>query len=90
MSYKSYLKQIKMITSQSNQYNSSTVKSSTYNHEHKTLMVHFSHASYLYEGVSVEDYNNFATADSQGRALNDFIKPKYNGTKINEISEVKL
>ena len=77
-----------MINSQSNYYNSSTVKASTYNYGHKTLMIHFDHASYLYEGVSVEDYNSFATADSQGRALNEFIKAKYEGVKINEVNQV--
>ena len=73
-----------MIKSQSNHYNSSTVVASTYNYEHKTLMVHFSHASYLYEGVEEVDYNLFATATSQGKALNEFIKAKYTGVKVHE------
>ena len=76
-----------MITSQTNQYNSSTVKSSSYNYEHKVLTVHFDHATYVYENVSVEDYVFFASASSQGRSLNEFIKGKYEFQKINEIKE---
>jgi hypothetical protein len=77
-----------MVTSQINHYESSTVKSSAYNYTHKTLTVHFNHATYVYENVSVEDYNAFATASSQGRALNEFIKAKYEGLKINETQKV--
>lgn len=79
-----------MVKSQSNQYTSSTVKSSTYNYEHKTLVVHFSHASYMYQGVEVSDYQAFATADSQGKALNDFIKPGYPGQRMSEAQEPVL
>lgn len=77
-----------MVVTQTNHYNSSTVKSSSYNYEHKILTVHFDHATYVYENVSVEDYNAFATASSQGRALNEFIKAKYEGLKINETKKV--
>lgn len=77
-----------MVTQQTNHYNSSTVKSSAYSYEHKTLVVHFSHASYVYEGVKEEDYVSFATATSQGKALNEFIKANYEGVKINEDKKV--
>ena len=78
-----------MVTVQRNEYNSSTVKSSSYNYEHQILTVHFSHATYIYEGVSVEDYNKFATAKSQGIALNETIKGKYTFQKINEVKKVE-
>ena len=78
-----------MVTSQINHYESSTVKSSAYNYTHKTLTVHFNHATYVYEGVSVEDYNSFSTASSQGRALNEYIK-KYDFQKINETKKVSV
>ena len=76
-----------MVTVQRNEYNSSTVKSSSYNYEHQTLTVHFSHATYIYDAVSAEDYNKFATAKSQGIALNDFIKGKYSYEKVNEVKK---
>lgn len=72
-----------MITSTHSNYNSSTVKSAAYNVEHKTLTVHFNHASYLYKDVELTDWNLFNMADSQGKALNEFIKPKYEFEKIN-------
>ena len=72
-----------MITSTHSNYNSSTIKSAAYNVEHKTLTVHFNHASYLYKDVELADWNLFNMADSQGKALNEFIKPKYEFEKIN-------
>jgi len=53
------------------------------------LTVHIDHATYVYEGVSVEDYNSFSTASSQGRALNEYIK-KYDFQKINETKKVSV
>lgn len=76
-----------MVLTQSNTYDSSTVKSSSYNFKEKTLTVHFDHASYVYYGVSSEDYTDFAIADSQGRALNEFIKGTYEYEKINETKQ---
>jgi len=76
-----------MITTTHSNYNSSTVKSATYNVEHKTLTVHFSHATYVYEGVELTDWNLFNMADSQGKALNQFIKGKYEFNKINETKQ---
>lgn len=72
-----------MITTTHSHYDSSTVKSAAYNVEHKTLTVHFNHASYIYKDVELTDWNLFNTADSQGRALNEVIKPNYEFEKIN-------
>jgi hypothetical protein len=74
-----------MIKSLIAQYDSSTVQSAAYNYEHKTLTVHFNHASYLYKGVSAADFEAFHTAESQGKSLNEVIKPKYSFEKINEV-----
>lgn len=76
-----------MIISTISQYDSSTLKSAAYNYKHKTLTVHFNHASYVYNGVSSEDFEAFNGAESQGKALNEVIKGKYDYEKINE--EVK-
>ena len=78
-----------MIKVQNNTYDSSTVVSSSYNYEHKTLTVHFNHATYVYENVEVVDYVAFANAQSQGRALNEFVKGKYSFEKINEVKKVE-
>lgn len=72
-----------MITKARSEYNSSTVKAAAYDVEHKTLTVHFNHASYLYKDVKLTDWNLFNMADSQGKALNEFIKPNYEFEKIN-------
>ena len=45
-----------MITSTICQYDSSTLTSAAYNFKHKTLTVHFNHASYVYHEVDVQDY----------------------------------
>lgn len=78
-----------MIKVQNNTYDSSTVVSSSYNYEHKTLTVHFNHATYVYQNVEVVDYVAFANAQSQGRSLNEFIKGKYAFEKINEDKKVE-
>jgi len=78
-----------MIKVQNNTYDSSTVQSSSYNYEHKTLTVHFNHATYLYKDVEVVDYVAFANAQSQGRSLNETIKGKYSFEKINEDKKVE-
>lgn len=71
-----------MIKSTISHYNSSTLKSAAYNYEHKTLLVHFNHDSYLYKDVEATDWNLFNLAESQGKALNQFIKGKYEFEKI--------
>jgi hypothetical protein len=74
-----------MIKSTHSQYNSSTLTSAAYNYEHKTLTVHFNHGSYVYYGVEAKDFESFNSAESQGKALNEFIKGKYEYEKINEV-----
>lgn len=78
-----------MITVQNNTYNSSTVEASSYNYKEQILTVLFNHATYVYYDVDVEAYNKFATADSQGRSLNEFIKGKFRFEKINEDKKVE-
>jgi|TARA_B100001057_G_scaffold397776_1_gene408056 hypothetical protein len=73
-----------MITSTICQYDSSTLTSAAYNFKHKTLTVHFNHASYVYHDVDVQDWHSFNNAESQGKALNEFIKGKYEYHKVNE------
>jgi hypothetical protein len=72
-----------MIKTQINTYNSSMITGSSYNFEHKILTVHFNGATYVYEGVDPETYSQFANAESQGRALNEHIKGKFEFSKIN-------
>lgn len=75
-----------MIKTTISQYDSSTIKSAAYNYEHKTLTVHFNHASYLYSNVEASDFEAFNSAQSQGKALNEFIKGKYEFNKIHEVT----
>ena len=74
-----------MKKSQINFYKSSTDKQSTYDYTTNELSVFFENTLYIYNNVSVEDYKKFADADSQGVALNEFIKGKYEFNKV-EIS----
>lgn len=71
-----------MIRSQTNTYDSSTVEASTYDYTRQELFVTFKHATYLYLQVTKEDYELFCGAESQGKALNQFIKPKYEAQKL--------
>jgi hypothetical protein len=71
-----------MIKTQSNQYDSSTIESSEYNFDNKKLCIIFKHATYVYLEVEYEDYFFFSTAESQGIALNTYIKGKYVFTKV--------
>ncbi|MDC0008831.1 KTSC domain-containing protein [bacterium] len=73
-----------MITTTHSHYDSSTLKSAAYNYKQKTLTVHFNHASYVYKDVEASNWNLFNLAESQGKALNEFIKPNYEFEKINE------
>ena len=72
-----------MIKTQTNVYDSSTIEASTYDYKTKDLIVTFKHASYVYQEVKESDYVEFSTADSQGRALNQFIK-QYKYSKVEE------
>jgi uncharacterized protein YhjY with autotransporter beta-barrel domain len=71
-----------MITKTKNTYDSSLVKESEYDFKTKELEITFPSALYIYHGVSVEDYNEFAGSESQGKSLNTVIKGKYEFTKL--------
>lgn len=75
-----------MITKQKNNYNSSTVTRSCYFFDSKELYVEFNQTTYLYKNVSLADYKAFAMAESQGKALNKFIKGKYNYEKVEDLN----
>lgn len=73
-----------MIKVQTNKYDSSTVKASSYDYATKDLIVVFEHASYIYKNVDVVDYLAFANDKSQGIALNNVIKGKYEFEKCED------
>ena len=73
-----------MITSTTSNYKSSTINSATYNATDKTLTIVFKWATYVYEAVDVESWDKFNKADSQGKALNQFIKGNFEYTKYEE------
>ncbi len=73
-----------MIKSQTNIYDSSTIKASTYEYESKNLYVVFVHATYRYTEIPEEVYQEFANAKSQGISLNSLIKGKYKYEKLEE------
>ena len=72
-----------MKTSTSSNYDSSTIKSASYNYQHKTLAVQFNNSTYVYLDVEPADFDTFNNAESQGIALNEVIKPKY---QFNQLS----
>jgi hypothetical protein len=71
-----------MKTSTSSTYDSSTVVSASYNYQFKTLAVQFEGATYVYLDVEPADFDTFNNAESQGIALNEVIKPKYQFNKL--------
>ena len=73
-----------MIKTQTNIYDSSTVKASTYEFESKNLYVVFGHATYRYIEVPANVYKIFADAESQGFVLNELIKGKFEFVKLEE------
>lgn len=66
-------------------YKSSTIEGSSYTYLTKDLIVLFKHATYVYENVELEDYEKFRDAESQGSAINKYIK-KYNYKKTEQLS----
>ena len=58
-------------------YESSTIKSSEYNFKTTAFTIFFHNNVYDYCDVSIEDYQKFRDADSQGKSLNEIIKGKY-------------
>ncbi len=73
-----------MVTSTTSHYTSSTINSATYNFADKTLTVVFKWATYVYEAVDAETWVKFNSADSQGKALNEFIKGSFEYAKYEE------
>ena len=73
-----------MITSTTSHYTSSTINSATYNFTDKTLTVVFKWATYVYEAVDAASWAKFNSADSQGKALNEFIKGEFEYAKYEE------
>lgn len=65
-------------------YNSSTVEKALYNTTTKELTVYFKNGTYVYHNVSQSDFEAFDQAQSQGQALNEYIKPKYTYTQLKE------
>lgn len=73
-----------MITTTTSHYKSSTINSATYNFADKTLTIVFKWATYVYEAVDVDSWNKFNEADSQGKALNEYIKGEFEYAKYEE------
>jgi hypothetical protein len=69
-------------------YESSNVLASKYDQTNKKLAVIYgSGQQYLYHNVTLEDYNKFESADSQGSAIHKYIK-KYKSEKSENIVDV--
>jgi|TARA_B100000768_G_C11258191_1_gene367457 hypothetical protein len=77
-----------MRTSTLSYYDSSTLTHAAYNFTTKELTVHFNHATYIYEAVTLEDFLLFEGAKSQGKALNEFIKPNYEFSKVDPVGSL--
>ena len=70
-------------TSETVFYESSTISSSQYEYKKNVLLVIFkSGNTYVYKDVDYMNYEKFASAESQGKALNEFIKPNYEYTLL--------
>jgi hypothetical protein len=66
-----------------NEYESSTLDSTMYLADSKTLIVTFKNGtSYSYKDVDGETYTQFVLSESHGSALNKLIKNKFETTKI--------
>ena len=64
---------------------SSMIGSSNYNPETGELVVTFKGGqSYKYENVLTEDYQQFIDGESAGKAFNQFIRPTYTSTKLDQ------
>jgi hypothetical protein len=66
-----------------NEYDSSTLDTTMYLVDSKTLIVTFKNGtSYSYKDVDSETYSEFVLSKSHGSALNKLIKNKFETTKI--------
>ena len=65
-------------------YDSSNIASSSYDTNNHTLFITFvkGNLMYKYDNVNPEDYNQFQSAESTGKAFIEFIKNKYTGEKV--------
>ena len=73
-----------MVISITSRYKSSTIDWATYNIADRTLTINFKWATYVYEAVDLDTWNKFNMADSQGKALNEFIKGEFEYAKYEE------
>lgn len=64
-------------------YDSSMIHSSNFNYDTKELKVEFrGGTTYVFNSVDHLDYVAFANSSSIGKAFNEFIRYRYDGTKI--------
>ena len=67
---------------------SSMIGSSNYNPENGELLVTFKGgATYKFDNVLTEDYQQFIDGESAGKAFNQYIR-KYTGTKIEDYQQI--
>lgn len=64
---------------------SSMIDSTSFDQETLELIIKFkAGTSYTFNEVLTEDYQNFIEGESAGKAFNQFIRSKYQGTKLEE------
>ena len=71
-----------MVLTLTNTYDSSTIVSTKYTLKTGVLEVSFKHATYEYPAVTRDEYESFVNAKSQGKALNEIIKPDRSFRKL--------
>ena len=60
------------------EYDSSSILKSIYNFKTNELVIHFKIGTgYSYEGVDLNDYQEFSQAESIGKSFHQFIRGKY-------------
>ena len=73
-----------------NLYDSTNVLASKYDKTKRKLAVIFgSGQQYLYHDVTLEDYKKFVNEDSQGKAINKYIK-KYKYEKAEQLVDISI
>lgn len=69
-------------------YDSSMIHSSNFNFDSKELKVEFrGGTTYIFNSVDHLDYQAFSNSISIGKAFNEFIKHRYEGSKVNEVPQ---
>lgn len=72
-------------------YKSSNILASTYSPITNVLEVIFTNGGvYAYKDVRASDYMRFETAESQGKVLNAYIKPKHEFDKLESVDTAKI